>query len=152
MDEILKEIFEDIKIVLLNSMDIQSRRERHKFINGKIFRLFLKKSFKTYSEYKISFQNRHRRKTYTNYGDIRGIRKGRIDIYAIKNNLRIASEFDTGLMLRWKSIEKLLQCDAQICIGIVSGPLPSNVSQWEFLFLSIYLWLFDRCNLFHLDD
>lgn len=50
-------------------------------------------------------------------------REGNLDLVAFKNGRKIAIEFDTGVHLEFKSIEKLFQGDADICIGIVKGRL-----------------------------
>ncbi len=44
-----------------------------------------------------------------------------MDMVAIKDGRRIAIEFDSGVNLKFKSIEKLFQIDADLCIGIVRG-------------------------------
>lgn len=52
---------------------------------------------------------------------VRG-KQGYVDLFATGcNGQTIAIEFDSGISLRYNSIEKLLQSDADILIGIVSG-------------------------------
>jgi len=45
-------------------------------------------------------------------------RHGFIDLVATDGCGKIAVEFDTGNVLKLRSIEKLLDCDAQLVIGI----------------------------------
>ncbi len=45
------------------------------------------------------------------YGQVVQDRKGYIDIYAVKEDVYIAIEFDNRLWLGWKSFQKLLQSD-----------------------------------------
>lgn len=47
------------------------------------------------------------------------LKVGYIDIYAHKNHMRIVIEYGSGATIRWKSLEKLLQTNANICIVIV---------------------------------
>ncbi len=44
-----------------------------------------------------------------------------MDLVGIKNEQKIAIEFDSGVHLKFKSIEKLFQTDADVCIGFVRG-------------------------------
>ena len=46
-----------------------------------------------------------------------------MDLVAFKNGRTIAIEFDTGVHLKFKSIEKLFHVDADMCIGIIKGRL-----------------------------
>jgi hypothetical protein len=57
-----------------------------------------------------------------------------LDLTAVKNGLKIAIEFDTGIRVKFKSVEKLLEVDAEMCIAIVKGganALESNVNRIE---------------------
>ena len=49
------------------------------------------------------------------------LRQGYIDLAAKKGDLTIGIEFDSAKMLRYKSIEKLIQSPYTLCIGIVKG-------------------------------
>ena len=53
--------------------------------------------------------------------DDRAFRNGNIDLVAVKNRRKIALEFDNGVHLKFKSIEKLFQIDADLCIAIIRG-------------------------------
>jgi len=95
--------------------------------------LFLnKKGYNVIREYPIKF-NTMRRRDHKKY-----VRPGYIDIYAERMNKsfifftsknetksspssKIAIEFDSGNLLKYKSIEKLLQSGARTCLGIVRG-------------------------------
>ena len=55
---------------------------------------------------------------------------GYIDLFVDSEDHRIAVEFDGGRSLRYKSIEKLLQCDADVLVGIVgNGLLSLNIER-----------------------
>jgi hypothetical protein len=57
-----------------------------------------------------------------------------VDLIVIKNGRKIAIEFDSGVHLKFKSIEKLFQADADVCIGIVRGKenvLEENIERIE---------------------
>ena len=88
--------------------------------------------YNTTREYSINFRTVRRRdlKKYS--------RQGYIDLYAeqiLESNLfymfqkdmqsalppKIAIEFDTGIRLKYKSLEKLIQSEAGTCFGIVKG-------------------------------
>ncbi len=76
-------------------------------------------------------------------------RNGNLDLLAVKNEQKIAIEFDNGIHLKFKSIEKLFQVDADLCIGIVRGKLKTfdaNIERIEqvkeeFGFLKKDFWL-----------
>ena len=88
--------------------------------------------YNTTREYSINFRT-VRRKDLKKYS-----RQGYIDLYAeqiLESNLfymfqkdmqsalppKIAIEFDTGIRLKYKSLEKLIQSEAVTCFGIVKG-------------------------------
>ena len=52
---------------------------------------------------------------------------GYIDVFAQKDDLKIAVEFDRGASLKYKSLEKLLQSGANTCIAIAYGPKRDSV-------------------------
>jgi len=69
--------------------------------------------------------------------------QGYIDLFAAGWNQRIAIEFDSRRSLKYKSIEKLLQFDADILIGIVgNGTLSYN--RERILEVMDYLGIIDR--------
>ncbi len=112
-------IIEGIKDILSRSRDY-SRPIQHEFLQQELFDFFRLHGFETFFEFEFSYFHKYR--NTKNLGKIRLIEFGRIDIYAKKEkNVDIAIEFDSGATLKWKSIEKLLQCQAQYCFGIVGG-------------------------------
>jgi hypothetical protein len=48
-------------------------------------------------------------------------KRGLIDLYARNNDHKVAVEFDNGKRLKFKSIEKLNDSDADILVGVVAG-------------------------------
>jgi hypothetical protein len=93
--------------------------------------LLAKGGYKVYFEYPIHFKSRIRKS-----GDWIS-RDGKLDLVAVKNGRRVAIEFDTGVRLKFKSIEKLFQVDADLRIGIIrgklnkSGNLDMNIERFE---------------------
>ncbi|MCP4607407.1 MAG: hypothetical protein GY845_01650 [Planctomycetes bacterium] len=79
--------------------------------------LFVNGGYKVHLEYPIHFESRIRKS-----GD-KVTREGNLDLAAFKNGRKIAIEFYTGVHLKFKSIEKLIQVDADMCIGIIKGRL-----------------------------
>jgi len=77
----------------------------------------VKEGYRVYLEYPINFVTVRRR-------DLECYKRhGYIDLIAQKNKSRIAIEFDSEIHLKFKSIEKLLQSNADTCLGIVRGSL-----------------------------
>ena len=61
-------------------------------------------------------------------------KEGYVDLVAVKNGRKVAVEFDNGVHVKFKSVEKLFQVDADVCIGIVRGKtngLNGNVERIE---------------------
>jgi len=81
--------------------------------------IFREKGFSTIPEYQVFYRYRYRGEK--NLGKIELSRVGKIDVYAKKQNLHIATEFDSGRRIKWKSLEKLLESDAQYCFALVWG-------------------------------
>ena len=81
--------------------------------------LFVNGEYRVHLEHPIRFDSRVRKS-----GD-RISREGNLDLVAFKNRRKIAIELDTGIHLKFKSIEKLLQVNADLCIGIIKGRLNS---------------------------
>ncbi len=120
MDENIEFLLRDIKKIVFKSKDIsRERKKRHDFVQQKLFGYFIKKGFSVKSEFGIIFRKLSRRKGSSIKSDFRN---GYIDIYAEKKGFRIAIEFDSGQSVKWKSLEKLFQSKAQLCIALVSGP------------------------------
>ncbi|MHC4620553.1 MAG: hypothetical protein ACYTEQ_22630 [Planctomycetota bacterium] len=96
-------------------IDVGGREELHRGVIGNLKKLFAGGGYRVSLEYAIWFESRIRKS-----GDTIK-REGNIDLVAVKNGRKIAIELDTGVHLKFKSIEKLLQADADVCIGIVRG-------------------------------
>lgn len=133
-------IIEGIKYILSQAREF-SRPIQHEIIQQELFTFFRENGFDAFFEYELEYYHIYR--GTKNTGKIKLIENGRIDIYAKKDNIEVAVEFDSGATLKWKSIEKLLQCDAQYCFGIVSGAKSNKT-----LILNMYdeknLW---KCQL-----
>ena len=100
---------------LLFSQNFETRKNVHFPLIDKIEVLLKNKGYLTKKENPISFIT----KRVIDSKEI--ARNGYSDLYGIKNETRISIEFDSGSHLKFKSIEKLLQSNASICIGIILG-------------------------------
>lgn len=99
------------------SANVENREGLHRDVLDRLKALFANGGYKVHFEYPIQFESRIRKS-----GD-KVSRDGKLDLVAFKNGRKIAIEFDTGIHLKFKSIEKLFQVDADMCIGIIKGRL-----------------------------
>ena len=107
-------VIEQVKRVCFR-VNVESREGLHREMIDGLKALFVNGGYKVYLEYPINFKSRIRKS-----GDWIS-RDGNLDLVAIKKGREIAIEFDTGVRLKFKSIEKLFQIDADLCIAIVRG-------------------------------
>ncbi len=129
-------------------IEVASRQGLHKCLVGELKKLFADGGYRVYLEYPICFESKVRKS-----GE-RIQREGYLDLYAVKNGRKIAIEFDTGVHLKFKSIEKLFQVDADLCIGIVRGnanAFEDNIKRIEAVkkesgLLKKNLWLLVLCD------
>jgi hypothetical protein len=103
-------VLEQVKSVCFNA-NIENREGLHRNVLDGLKALFAKGGYKVHLEYPIHFKSRIRKS-----GDWIS-RDGKLDLVAVKNGRRVAIEFDTGAQLKFKSIEKLFQVDADLRIG-----------------------------------
>jgi len=123
-------------------IDVENRKELHRGVICKLKRVFVEGGYRVRLEYPICFESRIRKS-----GD-KVLREGNVDLVAVKNGRKIAIEFDSGVHLKFKSIEKLFQVDADVCIGVVRGKsnaLEGNIKRieqlkQEFGFLKRNFW------------
>lgn len=109
-------------------VNTENRKKIHGDVLDRLRRLFVKEGYRVCLEYPLCFDSMIRKS-----GD-RVFRDGNIDLVAVKNNRKIALEFDNGVHLKFKSIEKLFQVDADLCIAIISGKsntLAANMQRIE---------------------
>ena len=109
-------VIEQVKGVCF-SVNVEDREGLHRDVLVRLKALFANGGYKVHLEYPIHFESRIRKS-----GD-KVFRDGNLDLAALKNGRKIAIEFDTGVHLKFKSIEKLFQVDADMCIGIIKGRL-----------------------------
>ena len=62
MNLISKNLLNEIKKILLNSNNLQTKQERHKFIQNNLVNIFREKGFFTIPEYQISYRYKFRSK------------------------------------------------------------------------------------------
>jgi len=110
-----------------NAKLIEERIPRHKFVQDSILELFNWFNFRAKKEYRITYNRRYRSKA--RYGEIKTNAGGYIDIYAKSKNCVVALEYDNSALVKWKSIEKMLQSNALYCFGITYGPRGQNYAQ-----------------------
>ncbi|NVM34523.1 MAG: hypothetical protein HWN81_02935 [Candidatus Lokiarchaeota archaeon] len=110
-------LLKNLKTIVFSS---KLKPDRHKYIQNSLVYFFQELGFHTYREYKIDCLWKPRRKARAeeNYQ----LKKGRIDIFAkYKDSFKIAIEFDSGKLVKMKSLEKLFQCNSKLCVAIISG-------------------------------
>ncbi len=125
------------------SVNVEGRQGLHKDVIDKLKNVLINEGYKVHLEYPIHFKSRIRKS-----GD-NVIRDGNLDLVAVKDRDKIAVEFDNSVFLKFKSIEKLLQVDANVCIGVVRGKantLEGSIKRIEqvkeeYVFLEKNFWL-----------
>ena len=122
MPNLPNSILEGIKHILDQACLQNQRVERHRSIESSLVNLFKGLGFETFKEYRIKLSTKYR--TGNRFGEPRQRDMGLIDFYAKDRNqsVKIAVEYDNGALIKWKSIEKLLQSDAHYCFALVYGP------------------------------
>ena len=125
------------------SVNVKDRQGLHKEVIDKLKSVLINEGYKVHLEYPIHFKSKIRKS-----GD-KIIRDGNLDLVAVKGRDKIAVEFDNSVFLKFKSIEKLLQVEANLCIGLVRGK--ANTSEGsikrieqvkkEYAFLQKNFWL-----------
>jgi DNA-binding MurR/RpiR family transcriptional regulator len=115
-------ILEGIKHILDQACLQDKQVEKHKKVVSSLVELFRSLGFKTFKEYRIKLKSKLR--TSNRFGKQRQREWGLIDFYAKEGtqNVKIAVEYDNTALIKWKSIEKLLQSDAHYCFALVYGP------------------------------
>ncbi|HOE93330.1 MAG TPA: hypothetical protein PLK11_04150 [Methanofastidiosum sp.] len=109
------EVIKSIERICFNQNLEIPRNELHSELLNKISIFLKNKNYLVVPEYSLQYETIER-KTKTGK-----IKNGKIDVLAINLPQIIAIEFDSGLNLKYKSIEKLIQSEANILIGIVKG-------------------------------
>ena len=136
------EIVDKVKSVCF-SVNAEDRQGLHRSVIDKLKSVLVEEGYRIHLEYPICFESRIRKS-----GD-KVRRQGNVDLVGIKNGRKIAIEFDSGVHLKFKSIEKLFQVDADVCFGVVKGKansLEGNIERVEeitkeFGFLEKEFWL-----------
>jgi len=102
--------------MIMSESKIIKRSKRHEFFQNGMFKFFHREGFVVEKDYKLKFLLRYRSgKKKENVS----LSSGFIDIYAAPYD--IAIECDSGKLVKWKSLEKLMQCNADYCFVIVFG-------------------------------
>jgi len=101
-----------VRNVLLTCMNFKTRKKEawvHNAFLDKIKRDLEGSGFKVVREYAIAYP-----------GDYKQL-YGKIDLYASSKDINVCLEFDFGLHLRYKSIQKMLTSNAHVCVGVYRG-------------------------------
>ena len=114
-------LFDGIERILKKAESIDDRAERHENIQTSLIKILREFGFIAVMEKRITYRSKYR--TIDRFGELKQRDGGLIDIYGTNKDNSIAIEFDNSRTSRWKSIEKLLQCDAEHCFGLCIGPI-----------------------------
>ncbi len=115
MEDLQDAIIKNLKPIVFS---LKNKKGKHKYFQESLVYFFRELGFNTWYEYKLSCLWRPRRKVDPE--ELYKLRTGRIDVYTqYKNNFEIAIEFDPGRHVKMKSLEKLYQCNAKLCIAII---------------------------------
>jgi len=112
---ILEKIMENIKMIMSESKKVK-KSKRHVFFQNELFKFFHREGFVVEKDYKSKFRFRYRSGKKK---DIISVASGLIDIYAAPYD--IAIEFDSTILIKWRSLENLIHCNADYCFGIILG-------------------------------
>jgi DNA helicase-4 len=116
-DNISMDILEDLKRACFSEAHLE--RESHANFLRKVVEALRRANYQVVTNIPLRYTGiTHTSQVQT--------RTGYLEISAMKNNIKIAMEFDNGLVVKHRSIGKLLQSDAQICAAIVRGQKSSQ--------------------------
>lgn len=119
MNQLSEDLLMGIKGILSRSIELQSRTERHEFIQKNLVDFFNRNGFYCVPEYKTNFTKYYYKEKELSKFDLS--RGGSIDVFAQKKKFQIAVEFDSGRQTKWNSLKKLLMIDAKYCLALVFG-------------------------------
>lgn len=110
------------------SVGFLSRRETHKKLLSQLKDIFTQQNYITILEYPITFKYLKIKDKSIWY------RQWYIDLFCYNSKYKIAIEFDSWSSLKYKSIEKLIQVDSNMSIGIIKWNLnrentPNNINR-----------------------
>lgn len=135
------EILDEIKRVCF-SQDIEQRRSiLHERLIDDLFRLLRSHNYYLMRECGIAH-------THVSRMGVVSTRQGRIDLLSIRQDHKIAIEFESGTRVKYASVEKLLQSDADVRIAIARGernsPFILQENTEKIHEVMGYLQIFDR--------
>lgn len=130
-DNKINQIINDIqKIVFECDIYSYKRSEIHKKVQNYLIGYFYDKGFNITPEYRVKYRKLGRIKRLQ--GQAIESKIGYIDVFVQKNDLKIAIEFDSGASMKYKSLEKLLQAGANVCIAIAYGPKKGSIGREKY--------------------
>lgn len=99
MERRINNVLEDIKRIIFHSKVLQKRSERHKAVQNKLVSYFQENDFNVEKEFYLAYRTlRNRNKKFAPNRVV--FRNGYIDIFAKKDRLEVAIEFDTGFTVK----------------------------------------------------
>ncbi len=128
MTELSTEYIKSIKKIIFKGNDIENKTERHEYIQKSLAELFHLLNFETFTEYPVGCIHFNHTSDHNRDSEFRAY-YGKVDIYIkAPSKIEIAIEFDNGATIKHSSIRKFLQSKANICIGIIQGPISKKSS------------------------
>lgn len=122
------EYIKAIKKIIFKGNDIENRADRHEYIQKSLAKFFRLLSSEAFIEYPIGCIHFDHTSDHNRDSEFRAY-YGKVDIYLkAPSKIEIAIEFDNTATLKRSSIRKFLQSEANICIGIIQGPISKKFS------------------------
>ena len=128
MAELSTEYIKAIEKIIFKGDDIENRTERHEYIQKSLAEFFRLLDFEVFIEYPVGCIHFDHTSDHNRDSQFRAY-FGKVDIYIkAPSKIEIAIEFDNTATIKHSSIRKFLQSKANICIGIIQGPISKKYS------------------------
>jgi len=132
MAELSIEFIKAIEKIIFKGEDIENRAERHEYIQKSLAKFFHLLNFEAFIEYPVGCIHFDHTSDHNRDSQFRAY-YGKVDIYIkAPSKIEIAIEFDNGATIKRSSIRKFLQSKANICIGIIKGPISKKHSNLSY--------------------
>ncbi len=123
MAELSTEYLNAIKKIIFRGDHIENRAERHEYIQKSLAKFFRLLNFEAFIEYPVGCIHFDHTSDHNRDSEFRAY-FGKVDIYIkAPSKIEIAIEFDNGATIKRSTIRKLVQSQANICIGIIKGSI-----------------------------
>ncbi len=132
MPELSTDYIKAIERIIFKGNDIENRTERHEYIQKSLAEFFRLLQFETFIEHPVGCIHFDHTSDHDRDSEFRAY-YGKVDIYIkAPSKIEIAIEFDNGATIKRSSIRKLLQCKANICMGLIYGPVSKKHSHLSY--------------------